>query len=507
MTTTRAWRVLIVDDNALDRAEIRRLMLRGSDRRYVFTEAETVECAVTAVRDAPDGAPDLAIVDYHMPDGNAADFLTRLTRPGGGVACAVVVMTGGDAPDLGRKVLRAGAQDFIGKSWTTAESLARTVENAVERWAMTSELRESEARLARAQRAAHVGTWDWNLATDELYWTAEAWSLFCGAPGEGPVSSASWSSAFHPEDRAAADAEARLARGSGIYRCELRVRHADGRIVWLESIGEGAFGASGAPSRILGTVRDVTSRRDAESALRLALDAAERVVGERDRIVSVISHDLRSPLNNLLLSISVLDGHVADPVRTLPGKMHRQAQRMAKMLDELLDASQLRAGRSLDLDRREVDLVRLTRDAAEELQRAVPAHPIEVTSAVPFLMGHFDAMRLERVLGNLLSNAVKYSPAGGAVRVTIEGAQADGAAWAVLRVADDGIGVAAEDLATIFDWFGRGANARQKAIAGTGIGLAGARTIVEQHGGTIVVESELQRGATFTVKLPLVPPS
>ncbi len=374
----RAWRVLVVDDNAQDRAEARRLLLTGSDRRYAFTEADSVEQAMTAIAAASDGPPDLAFVDFYLPDGDATDLLRRITGPDGGTACPVVVMTGGEATELGRRVLRAGAQDFVGKSWMTAGSMARAADNAVTRWAMAGELRVSEALL-------------------------------------------------------------------------------------------------------------------------------ERALVERDRLVAAIAHDLRGPLNIMVLSISVLEGQVAESVRTLPEKMHRHAMRMAKMLDELLDASQLRAGRPLDLDLRELDLVRLARDAAEELQRLAPEHSIEVSSGLSCLLGRWDALRLERVLANLLSNAVKYSPAGGVIRVTLEGKQCEGAAWAVLQVSDQGIGVAAEDHAKIFDWFGRGANARERAIAGTGIGLAGARAIVEQHGGSIVVESALEHGSTFTVKLPIAP--
>jgi signal transduction histidine kinase len=109
------------------------------------------------------------------------------------------------------------------------------------------------------------------------------------------------------------------------------------------------------------------------------------------------------------------------------------------------------------------------------------------------------------VLDNLLANAIKYSPAGGRIVVTLGQDQRQGEDWAVLTVQDEGVGIPAVDLAHIFERFRRGSNVTGR-FAGTGIGLSGARRIVEQHGGTIAVESEQGRGSMFTVSLPLTPP-
>ncbi len=499
-------RLIIVDDNPSDRAETRRLLLKGSERRFSFTEAGTVAAAVAMICEAADGPPDLAVVDYHLPDGTALDLLAGLRGEDGRAACAVVVMTGDDASTLGRQVLRAGAQDFVGKSWMTAESLARAVENAVERWAMMAELHASESRLARAQRAANVGTWDWNVLTDEATWTDEAWRLFGAVRVPGPVSYAFWLRTVHPDDREAAGADARVAIRTGICRSEFRVRHADGTILMLESIGEGEFGPSGAPIRLLGTVRDVTVRHHADEALKAALEKAEQAVVQRDQLVSLISHDLRAPLHIILLSISALEGKVAEAALAIPRGITRQVTRMGTMLDELLDVSQLRAGHSLALDFTDVDLVTLVRECADPYRSTSPNHRIEIEASMPSLVGRWDRVRIERVATNLLSNAVKYSPDGGLVRVTVtEEMQEDGVPWAILRVSDEGIGVGAKDRALIFEWYSRGHNARRAGIPGIGIGLAGVRDIVRQHGGTIELATNAPRGSTFTVRIPLRP--
>ena len=149
-TDRRTWRVVVVDDSPDDRAEIRRLLLRGSDWRLVFAEAETGAAGVRAVLDADGGPPDCLLLDYNLPDMSAPEVLAALAGPDGLPACPVVVITGSVGHQQSRQVLRAGAQDYVGKNWMTPECLTRAVENAAERWFMTRELRDSEAALRRS---------------------------------------------------------------------------------------------------------------------------------------------------------------------------------------------------------------------------------------------------------------------------------------------------------------------------------------------------------------------
>jgi signal transduction histidine kinase len=158
-------------------------------------------------------------------------------------------------------------------------------------------------------------------------------------------------------------------------------------------------------------------------------------------------------------------------------------------------------GLALELDRRPTDLVALTRQVVGEIpQGSAGGHEIVVEAAEPELVGEWDATRIERVLSNLVGNALKYSPSGGRIRLGLERDVAT--AEAVLRVEDAGMGIPKDELPRVFDRFYRGRNVVGK-IPGTGIGLAGVRLIVEQHGGRVSVESTEGVGTTFTVRLPL----
>jgi signal transduction histidine kinase len=236
--------------------------------------------------------------------------------------------------------------------------------------------------------------------------------------------------------------------------------------------------------------------------------------------LALIAHDARTPLTTIKLAARVLRLRLAqlgarsddldEPLRGI----EEAAVRLAALMNDLLDAGRLEAGQPLPLDCHPTDLTALARSIAVAHQQMTDQHRIEVTTDGSDLIGKWDALRLTRVVSNLLDNAIKYSPRGGLVRIRLmrepPGERVDhddGAVWpshwAVLSVEDNGIGIPAADLPHTFERFHRAANVADR-FPGTGLGLAGARQIVEQHGGTIAVTSEEGKGTTVTVRLPLL---
>jgi signal transduction histidine kinase len=282
-----------------------------------------------------------------------------------------------------------------------------------------------------------------------------------------------------------------------------------------------------ARSQVLGVITFVSAesgRRYDPDDLRTALELADRAalaidnarlyreaqeaVRQREQLLAVVAHDLKNPLTAIKGTADLLKRYATtgrlDPDRLSDRltTIGRAATAMTAQIGELLDAARLGAGQPLELDRRPTDLVALARRVAAQVQQTATRHTIDVQAAVPELVGQWDAVRLERVLGNLLGNAVKYSPEGSEVNVAVRHEQEDGHAWACVGVRDRGIGIPAADLPHIFERYHRAANVVGR-FPGEGIGLAGARQIIEQHGGTIDVHSHEGQGSTFTVRLPL----
>jgi signal transduction histidine kinase len=234
-------------------------------------------------------------------------------------------------------------------------------------------------------------------------------------------------------------------------------------------------------------------------------EAANRV---REEFVTTLSHDLQNPLAVIhgqaqLLLRRLTPAEPVDPQRLATGlrSIKGAAARAALLVNNLLDAARVQAGQPLALRRQPTDLVALVRQTLDEQVPVEETGPIQLEVTVPALEGEWDPEQLRRVLANLLSNAVKFSPQGGeiAVRVAAE------PGWAMLTVRDRGLGIPPADLPHIFDRYYRGRNVAG-TIAGTGLGLAGTRHVVEQHGGFIAVESAEGVGTVVSVRLPLTPP-
>ncbi|GAC1318101.1 MAG: hypothetical protein NVSMB2_12570 [Chloroflexota bacterium] len=231
---------------------------------------------------------------------------------------------------------------------------------------------------------------------------------------------------------------------------------------------------------------------------------------QKEEVLAMLSHDLRQPLAIMKGRADLLRRRLT---RGEPPTTQRMVESLAVIsttvddltagIAEMVDAARLRAGEPLDLHRAEVDVVELAASAVTSWEGTSERHDVQLQCGLSSLIINADAARVRRVLDNLLSNAVKYSPRGGeiTVRVWTETA-ADLGPVAVIAVEDHGMGIPADDMPRIFDGYFRGANARS-AIEGSGVGLAGAVQIVDQHGGAIGVTSEVGQGSCFTVRLPL----
>jgi PAS domain S-box-containing protein len=233
---------------------------------------------------------------------------------------------------------------------------------------------------------------------------------------------------------------------------------------------------------------------------------AQAALRMRDEFLSSVSHDLRTPLTAIKGWIQLLIRQAnRDPLPSSDTMVESLStilsvtDRMNALVDELVDLGRLESGRRLELAPQPVDLIALVRRCVAEHQRGSERHVIEVVVDSEHLRGVWDAIRLERVFDNLLANAVRYSPDGGHVTVTLRRKSAG----AIIVVEDEGVGIPAADLPRIFDRFHRGSNVSGR-IAGTGVGLAGVKQIVEQHGGAVTVESEESHGTRVTVRLPIV---
>ena len=218
----------------------------------------------------------------------------------------------------------------------------------------------------------------------------------------------------------------------------------------------------------------------------------------KSELVSIVSHEVRTPLASVLGFTSLLLERELDPQtrRRYLEIVDTQARRLSALLDDFLDVQRIEEGR-MGLTRELVDMTRVLYEQTELYTAQSEQHHLELRLEEPRLAVYGDAGRLGQVVGNLLSNAIKYSPDGG--RVEIVGDRVDGSVRILVR--DKGVGIPQEQQGRIFTKFYRG-DAAASGITGTGLGLAFARAVVEAHGGNIDFRSRAGRGSEFWIDLP-----
>jgi PAS domain S-box-containing protein len=400
-------------------------------------------------------------------------------------------------------------------------------------------LEASETRLQLAARALPGFVYDWNRASGKLVRTSGIEQLLGYPPAEVSPASRWWDDLVHPEDRAMAR-PARVEDVSGVdsdvdsIACEYRVRHANGGYVWIWDHCILVRDRSGEVVRVVGSVLDITERKEAlarlaasEQRLELALGSARKLEAERegllsaeraarrelgtavqakDEFLATISHELRTPLNAILGWATLLQRSNVDPKMIGDGLkvIERNARAQTQLLGDLLDANQMMSGK-LSLNFEPMDLNDAVRATLDSMRVTIAARKIDIDcritdGALP-VMG--DSGRLQQIVSNLLSNALKFTPQGGTIAVVTR-TDAD---LAYCEVRDTGEGIAAEFLPHIFEKFRQADGGSARRFAGLGLGLAITKQLVESHGGSIAVTSEGRgKGATFTVRLPRLKP-
>jgi two-component system CheB/CheR fusion protein len=249
-----------------------------------------------------------------------------------------------------------------------------------------------------------------------------------------------------------------------------------------------------------------TSFRNAvrDNASQKALEAhAREAISQRDRFLAILSHELRNPLSAILnaaqlLQLGTKPGQESEEIYRL---VDRQAQQMARLLDDLLDASRITQGK-IAIRKDVVDVAAVVEEAVQTVRQIIEArgHELIVDSADELLAVEGDHVRLCQVIENLVGNAAKYTPDGG--RIVVSQRCEDGEV--VLRVRDNGRGIPSDMLDSIFDLFVQSDTTLDRAEGGIGVGLTLARALTELHGGTIIARSEGPgRGSEFEVRLPL----
>jgi PAS domain S-box-containing protein len=360
--------------------------------------------------------------------------------------------------------------------------------------------RESQQRLRIALDIARMGTWDWDLLTNENWWGEETYRLIGVKEGELTSTVDGFLSRIFPDDLPAVQQEIEICRKTGKpFDLEYRIHHPDGTEHWMYSKGQTRFDASGKPVFMIGVVQDVTARKRAEQA-RLELELAQERVNMLKDFLGTLSHDLKTPLTALTTGLYLVDKD------SNPQQRHERIERLQeqvhvleRLIQDALMISRLDATPAQTAEL--VNVSDLAQDVARRLQPQSEKKNIDFQLRLDHTLPSInaDGGDLLRALLNLTENALNYTPEHGQVSLQTT----HNHDTVIIEVRDSGHGIPQEDLPHIFNRFYRSKTARTLVPTGSGLGLAIVKRVVERHNGRIDVESTPNVGSTFRLHLPL----
>jgi PAS domain S-box-containing protein len=465
------WRYLYVNDRVAELAGVPKQDLLGRNIWEVFPEAVGGEFYQLAHQVMEERVAVQAEI-FHVPWGRWLDTRIYPTKAG-------IVVFRADVTERKRQETLAAEREF--------------------------KLRESEDLLRLATEAADIGTFDFYPQTGELRWSDRCKELFGLSPG-APATYETYLAGVHPDDRhIVRDTVQAVLQPDSTGRFDIEYRTVgieDGVERWVAEKGRVVLDANGRAERFIGTILDITERKNAEIVLQRAKHEAEAANRAKDQFLAMLSHELRTPLTPVLMTIASLrrQHDLPDELQHDLEVLQRNVELEALLIDDLLDLTRIAHGK-LELHNDAVDIHKALDHALNISNSDIQAKQLATIRHYNAAEHHCwaDAARLQQVFWNLVKNAVKFTPLGGRLEIRTHN---DSAHNIIVDVIDTGIGISAELLPRIFDAFEQGGRTTTSQYGGLGLGLAISKRVVDMHGGSLTAHSGGPgHGSTFTMRL------
>lgn len=350
----------------------------------------------------------------------------------------------------------------------------------------------SDDLLPQIEGIGNLGIYEMDLTTNT--WTGSTHFIrISGLPVKPYYTAEEFQNMVHPDDlKAVMDHYAECLRSSDNFNMEYRLLHPDGQIVYISSRSKIFRDNNGTPVRILGIKQDVTKTRAGEIKLIQLNEMNE----QKNEVLTMVAHDLKSPINQIKALISIMKHECSDPQHALLGIMENSCNNALDIVSDLIDTAQLEQNTRLNLVF--TDINDMVKKACKHFEYyALQKDIVLKTSLAKNAHALVHRKKFQRVVDNLISNALKFSPKGSIVQVTTRRRNNK----LFLSVIDKGTGIDEKHIPHLFNRFAKHRRRGTSGEASTGLGLSIVYEIIKKHKGEITVKSEVNKGTTFTVQI------
>jgi two-component system sensor histidine kinase/response regulator len=449
--------------------------------------------------------PDIVLLDVMLPEIDGFEVCATIRTMEEGKHIPIVMVTGVDDYSSISRSYEVGATDFVTKPiiWLILSHRLRYMMRANQ---TMCQLRESETSLARAQHIAQLGSWEFDIKNRKINFSQEVYRIYGSQNNSKVKSFTEFLNFSHPDDRSCLEKEINKAISQAEpFQIDFRIIRPDGALRYVSLQGELLFDRNKKTKSLIGTIQDITQRKQIEEELKKAREAAESANLMKSEFLANISHEIRTPMNVIIgMTDLILEEKSTVVKQDYLVSIKNSANYLLRLINEILDFSKVEA-RKVEIENINFNLHSNLNEIINELSVLAQKKNLklnaQIKSDVPdSLIG--DPNRLRQILFNLIDNAIKFTDYG-EINFTVKVEEVkNNTAILHFSVQDTGIGIPFNKQKLIFDAFTQADSSTTRKYGGTGLGLAFSKCLIELIGGKIWINSEPNSGSTFHFTAP-----